>query len=100
MKKLSLCHCCTLLAFLFMLLITSCKGTKTVAHANADMPGYQLVWSDEFNGTAVDTTNWNFEINGNGGGKHEQENYQGGQATGGKGQPGIYRRKKGVRAKP
>lgn len=43
--------------------------------------GYQLVWSDEFNGTAVDTTNWGFEIGGQGWGNHEQEYYQPQNAT-------------------
>ncbi len=28
-------------------------------------PGYDLVWSDEFDGTSIDTTNWNFETGGN-----------------------------------
>src|SRR5207344_2909663 len=41
-----------------------------------DTSGYQLVWSDEFNGTSVDITNWNFEIGGHGWGNHEQEYYQ------------------------
>ena len=45
------------------------------------MPGYQLVWSDEFNGNAVDTTSWNFETGGEGGGNHEQEYYQAANAT-------------------
>ena len=68
---------------LFILLITSCKGTKTATQTstNANMSGYQLVWSDEFNGTAVDTTSWNFEIGGEGGGNHEQEYYQAANAT-------------------
>jgi beta-glucanase (GH16 family) len=26
------------------------------------IPGWNLVWSDEFNGTAIDTTNWGYEI--------------------------------------
>jgi beta-glucanase (GH16 family) len=69
------------LALLFMLLITSCKGTKAADSTNADIPGYQLVWSDEFNGNIVDTTSWNFEINGDGGGNHEQEYYQAANAT-------------------
>src|SRR4249920_2237905 len=38
--------------------------------------GYKLVWSDEFNGKTVDTSNWNFEIGGHGWGNHEQEYYQ------------------------
>jgi beta-glucanase (GH16 family) len=46
-----------------------------------DTGNYQLVWSDEFSGTAVDTANWNFEIGGHGWGNHEQEYYQPANAT-------------------
>lgn len=37
---------------------------------------YQLVWQDEFNGTRLDTANWNFETGNSGWGNHEQEYYQ------------------------
>lgn len=36
---------------------------------------YQLVWSDEFDGTALNTANWNIEVNGNGGGNQELQYY-------------------------
>lgn len=39
-------------------------------------PAHMLVWSDEFNSTAIDTANWNFEHGGNGWGNQEQEYYQ------------------------
>jgi len=66
-----------LFAFLSVLLFVSCNqasekttsSTDTVSNVN----GYQLVWSDEFNGNAVDTTNWDFKIGGHGWGNHEQE---------------------------
>jgi beta-glucanase (GH16 family) len=41
---------------------------------------YQLVWSDEFNGTSVNTANWNID-NGNPNVNHELEYYQGANAT-------------------
>lgn len=52
----------------------SAKCIVTVAQA-----GYQLVWSDEFNGTSLDPTNWNIETGtGNGGwGNNEAEYYTG-----------------------
>ena len=83
MKKMLLYQWYMLPVLLFILLITSCKGTKTATQTstNANMSGYQLVWSDEFNGNTVDTTNWNFEIGGEGGGNHEQEYYQAANAT-------------------
>ncbi len=36
---------------------------------------YTLVWSDEFDGTSLDTANWNIEVNGNGGGNNEEQYY-------------------------
>jgi hypothetical protein len=38
-------------------------------------PGYRLTWSDEFNGTAVDNNNWNYETGGGGWGNNELEYY-------------------------
>lgn len=36
---------------------------------------YKLVWSDEFDGTALNTADWNIEVNGNGGGNQELQYY-------------------------
>lgn len=36
---------------------------------------YQLVWSEEFNGTELDRSIWNVEVNGNGGGNNEKQYY-------------------------
>lgn len=36
---------------------------------------YRLVWSDEFDGTALNTSVWNVETNGNGGGNGELQYY-------------------------
>lgn len=76
------------------LLLISCKkssGDKNLpvaAAPTADTPRitttpttYQLVWSDEFNGSAVNDSNWNFETGGNGWGNNEQEYYQAANAT-------------------
>ena len=38
-------------------------------------PGYTLTWNDEFNGTTLDPTNWNYETGGSGWGNHELEYY-------------------------
>jgi len=45
-----------------------------------DTTTYTLLWSDEFNGTSVDQTKWNFET-GNLGVNNEQEYYQAANAT-------------------
>lgn len=42
---------------------------------------YKLVWSDEFDSTGVNASNWNFETGGQGWGNHEQEYYQQANAT-------------------
>jgi beta-glucanase (GH16 family) len=38
---------------------------------------YTLVWQDEFDGTAIDTTSWSFATGGNGWGNNELEYYTG-----------------------
>jgi beta-glucanase (GH16 family) len=37
--------------------------------------GWQLVWSDEFNGNSIDSSKWNFEVNCAGGGNNEKQCY-------------------------
>ncbi|MCF7930538.1 MAG: glycoside hydrolase family 16 protein [Acholeplasmataceae bacterium] len=37
--------------------------------------GWTCIWADEFNGTEVDETKWNFEVNGSGGGNNELQYY-------------------------
>ncbi|MCL5020809.1 MAG: glycoside hydrolase family 16 protein [Bacteroidetes bacterium] len=39
------------------------------------LPGWQLVWHDEFDSSGIDLAKWNFEVNGNGGGNNELEYY-------------------------
>lgn len=39
------------------------------------IPGWDLAWNDEFNGTAVDSNKWEYEVNGNGGGNNELQYY-------------------------
>jgi len=54
------------LFFLFLLLITT-------TFLNAQ--NYQLVWSDEFDGTTINTANWTHETGGGGWGNNELEYY-------------------------
>lgn len=46
-----------------------------------DLSGYELVWSDEFNGEELDRTAWNVEVNGTGCGNHELQHYIDSPAT-------------------
>jgi beta-glucanase (GH16 family) len=39
------------------------------------VPGWRLVWNDEFDGSAIDGSKWSFEVNGNGGGNNELQYY-------------------------
>ncbi|MCG8671880.1 MAG: glycoside hydrolase family 16 protein, partial [Pseudomonadales bacterium] len=42
---------------------------------------WQLVWSDEFNGNQIDSTKWEHEVNGQGGGNSELQYYTDRQAN-------------------
>ena len=51
---------------------TDTSGYETAS----SYPGYNLIWSDEFNSNSVNTNNWNFETgNSNGWGNNELEYY-------------------------
>jgi len=54
------------------IVITNEKNVKTVEAASSD---YQLLWSEEFDGTALNRDVWNVEVNGNGGGNNELQYY-------------------------
>jgi len=60
---------------------TGSSATSAVVNVTVSSPApggsWQLVWSDEFNGTGVDTGNWTFEVgNGSGGwGNNERQYY-------------------------
>ena len=72
--------------------LISCKKADSVTNNNTYVPPpdttkkttdtttYTLLWSDEFNGTAVDQTKWNFET-GNLHVNNEEEYYQAANAT-------------------
>jgi beta-glucanase (GH16 family) len=54
--------------------------TPTVAPtATPHGSNWTLVWSDEFNGTSLDMSNWTNEVNGSGMGNNELEYYTNGQ---------------------
>lgn len=47
-------------------------GTK---YPSLDSNAWNLVWSDEFNGSSVDTSKWTFTVGGGGFGNNEQQYY-------------------------
>lgn len=50
------------------------SSADSAAHQTVNA-NWKLVWSDEFDGPTIDTTKWNFEIDGKGGGNGEMEYY-------------------------
>jgi len=79
---------CIVLLFCLSFFSGACK--KSTSYDTTTLPTrppsttpltYQLVWSDEFDSTAINTANWNFETGGNGWGNNEQEYYQSDNAT-------------------
>lgn len=56
-------------------------STTTNSQVTSATATYQLIWSDEFDGTSVNTSNWNFETGGGGWGNNEQEYYQAANAA-------------------
>jgi len=39
------------------------------------IPGWELIWQDEFNGPQIDPAKWEYEVNGQGGGNNELQYY-------------------------
>ena len=76
-------YACLFAGCLTILSFASCNNTATEVAATKDSSSYKLVWADEFNGNAVDTNNWVYDMGtgGDGWGNHEQEYYQPANAT-------------------
>ena len=54
-----------------------CSEESTPADSNdaTSLEGYSLIWADEFEGTSIDLTKWEHEVNANGGGNNELQYY-------------------------
>jgi len=74
-------HIARLLAAISLASLAGCGGdsatTSNFENIDASEPvsDWQLVWSDEFDGSAIDTNKWNFELNCDGGGNNEKQCY-------------------------
>jgi len=51
------------------------NNTITTIDPTDSIPGWDLVWYDEFNGPNIDLTKWEHEVNGQGGGNNELQYY-------------------------
>ena len=68
-----------LLICLAALALVALQAALLGAPTPAKAQSWNLVWSDEFNGTSVNTGNWTFETGGGGWGNNELEYYTNGQ---------------------
>ncbi|MFA6469689.1 MAG: family 16 glycosylhydrolase [Bacteroidota bacterium] len=59
----------------FFLLYISCTVINFCLPSLLSAQNYQLVWSDEFDSTQINTKEWTYEVNGNGGGNNELQYY-------------------------
>jgi len=60
------------------LVLAAAMIATTVASAEPNRQTYNLVWSDEFNGSSLDMSNWVIETGGHGWGNGEREYYTNG----------------------
>ena len=44
------------------------EPTTVINDSIPQLPGWKIMWNDEFNGTIVDSSKWEYEVDGNGGG--------------------------------
>ncbi len=55
--------------------VVASSSSSTSSAQSSSATKWKLVWSDEFNGTAIDPTKWSYEKNCWGGGNNEQQCY-------------------------
>lgn len=55
--------------------VSSSSSSLAASSSSAPATGWELVWSDEFDGSAIDTSKWSFEKNCMGGGNNELQCY-------------------------
>lgn len=70
-----------MLSFIILpaLLFFNCSSEEQNTPVSPDItdsiPGYKLVWQDEFDDPEIDLTKWEYEVNGQGGGNNELQYY-------------------------
>lgn len=64
---------------LFLTALTYCSEDNSPVEQGPDtstkIEGYTLIWNDEFDGSSIDNSKWNHEVNANGGGNNELQYY-------------------------
>jgi beta-glucanase (GH16 family) len=56
-------------------LLFTCFAVSACCTVQAQNGKWKLVWEEDFKGKSLDTTHWNYEIDGHGGGNNELEYY-------------------------
>lgn len=65
-----------LLAAILVTLLVACGGAATpTATPIPELPGWELVWHDEFDGKAINSANWTYDLGGGGWGNGEAQYY-------------------------
>jgi len=71
--------CCFPLVLVTSIAITNLQLLAQQPQQASTEQGWELVWSDEFEGNAIDTKKWKFETGASGWGNAEWQNYTGGK---------------------
>ncbi len=68
---------CLFAVIILLLLSTGCSALNLApAPSVVEVPeGWELVWNDEFEGRAIDTSNWTYDLGGGGWGNGEMQTY-------------------------
>jgi len=74
-NKFMIISICTAIALLFLNCSSDDNNTITTTDPTDSIPGWELVWHDEFDGPNIDLTKWEHEVNGQGGGNNELQYY-------------------------
>jgi beta-glucanase (GH16 family) len=81
-KRLALGHFLTLVLLLACVPVSPSDGTRATPEPPVEtatpisaLPGWELVWHDEFDGTVIDSANWTYDIGAGGWGNGEAQYY-------------------------
>lgn len=74
-NKIMIVSITTLITLLFLNCSSDENNTITSTDPTDSIPGWELIWNDEFTGTNIDLTKWEHEVNGQGGGNNELQYY-------------------------
>jgi beta-glucanase (GH16 family) len=81
-KRLALGHFLTLVLLLACVPVSPSDGTRATPEPPVEtatpisaLPGWELVWHDEFDGTVIDSANWSYDIGAGGWGNGEAQYY-------------------------